>query len=91
MWSYIENTRDLIQDLWKRVQTVLSNMEKIQEVSETWQVPLFERRENKPENLIDLENKSERLIKRYDIIRKNGGIIHAMMQVGKVLININTE
>ena len=81
MWAYIDSTRDQIYDLWHRLQNAISNVDKIVEIGDTWQVPLFERREAKAENLIDLDNKSERINKRYEAIRKNGETIHQLIKV----------
>ena len=81
MWSYIDSTRDVINDLWTRLQGAVGNVDKIGEIGDTWQLPLFERREAKAENLIELENRAERVHKRYDTIRKNGHTIHQLIQV----------
>ena len=85
MWSYIDSTRELINDLWVRVQTVMGNIDKVCDIGDTWQVPLFERKEGKAENLIELENRAERVQKRYDTIRSNAHTIHQLIQVNNKL------
>lgn len=47
IWTYIESTRDMVQDLENRVQKAKDNVQKIKEIMEGWVSPLFERKENK--------------------------------------------
>ena len=80
-WEYIEETREKVRDLEQRVQKAKDNVEKIQKIMATWsKVPLFERKEGKNESLLNLEDRPDRLNKRYGEIAKEGDAIHALLK-----------
>lgn len=66
MWEYIEETRDKVVDLEKRVQQAKDNVEEIQKIMATWNtMPLFERKEPKHGCLLNFDDREERCHKRY--------------------------
>lgn len=87
MWEYIEKTRDQIIDLEKRVQQAKDNVEEVKTLMATWsKQPLFERKEDKYDTLLNLDDRKERLNKRYEEIKNIGEKIHGLLQVIKHLL-----
>ncbi|XP_062567134.1 dynein beta chain, ciliary-like [Saccostrea cucullata] len=81
VWDYIEKTRDQVIDLEKRVQQAKDNVEEIKMLMATWSKhPLFERKEDKHDTLLNLDDRKERLSKRYEDIKNIGQKIHALLQ-----------
>uniref|UniRef100_H3A2B2 Dynein axonemal heavy chain 9 n=1 Tax=Latimeria chalumnae TaxID=7897 RepID=H3A2B2_LATCH len=87
VWEYIQMIRDSIQDLERRVQKTKDNMEEIQNIMKTWVSPMFERKEGKKDTLLNLEERSERLEKRYSLIKESGTKIHALLKDNLGLFN----
>lgn len=57
-------------------------MEEIKKLMSTWsKTPLFERKEDKHETLLNLDDRKERLEKRYSNIKDIGKKIHELLQV----------
>ena len=82
LWDYIQETRDKVQDLESRVQKAKSNVEQLQKIMSTWsKCPLFERKEGKNESLLNLDDRDERLRKRYEEINQAGDKIHGLLKV----------
>lgn len=82
MWEYIQKTRDQVIDLESRVQKAKDNVEEIKNLMSTWsKTPLFERKEEKHETLLNLDDRKERLEKRYSNIKDIGNKLHAILQV----------
>lgn len=64
-WGYIETTRDLVRDLELRTQKCKDNVTEIQRIMATWNsCPLFERKADKHDPLLHIEDKETRLEKR---------------------------
>lgn len=82
LWEYIEATRDMVRDLEKRVQKAKDNVEQIVKIMATWsKIPLFERKEGKSEPMLNLDDRPDRLKKRYADISTNGAKVHALLKV----------
>ena len=82
MWEYIQKTRDQVIDLESRVQKAKDNVEEIKNLMSTWsKTPLFERKEEKYETVLNLDDRKERLEKRYTNIKDIGKKLHAILQV----------
>ena len=82
MWEYIQKTRDQVIDLESRVQKAKDNVEEIKNLMSTWsKTPLFERKEEKYETVLNLDDRKERLEKRYANIKDIGNKLHAILQV----------
>ncbi|XP_071954573.1 dynein beta chain, ciliary-like [Antedon mediterranea] len=81
VWEYIQKTRDHVQDLEKRVQKSKDNIESIKKIMEEWsKVALFERKENKTDSLLSLEDRESKITKRYNEITVAGEKIHALVK-----------
>lgn len=71
MWSYIEKIRDEVDQLAHRVIRAQKNLATIIKIVEQWSdVPLFQRQENKKENLLVIDDAVERVSKKYVLICK---------------------
>jgi dynein heavy chain len=91
-WAYIQETRDKVHDLEQRVQKTKDNVEQIQKLMATWsKLPLFERKEGKNESLLNLDDREERLKKRYDEIEKTGEKIHGLLNDNLELFKANND
>ena len=56
VWEYIESTRDKVRDLERRVRLVKANVEQMNNIMSGWsQSPLFRRKEDKKDTLLNLE------------------------------------
>ena len=83
VWEYIQETRDQVRDLEKRVQKTKDNVDLIKKIMEEWsKTPLFERKELKDVALLALDDREERLNKRYGEITAAGERIHTLVKVG---------
>ncbi|XP_067673689.1 dynein beta chain, ciliary-like [Haliotis asinina] len=81
IWEYIQETRDKVHDLETRVQKAKDNVEKIQKIMTTWSKnPLFVRKEDKHDSLLNLDDRVERLQKRYGEIKTAGEQIHGLLK-----------
>uniref|UniRef100_A0A8C9SNB8 Dynein axonemal heavy chain 17 n=1 Tax=Scleropages formosus TaxID=113540 RepID=A0A8C9SNB8_SCLFO len=79
IWDYIQKVRDMVRDLERCLQKVKDNVEVIQNIMKTWMSPIFERKEGK-DTLINLDDRTERLEKRYSYIRDSGNRIHSLLK-----------
>lgn len=82
VWEYIQKTRDQVIDLESRVQKAKDNVEEIKKLMSTWaKTPLFERKEEKHDSLLNLDDRKERLEKRYTNIKGLGDKLHDLLKV----------
>uniref|UniRef100_A0A3B3RIQ7 Dynein axonemal heavy chain 17 n=1 Tax=Paramormyrops kingsleyae TaxID=1676925 RepID=A0A3B3RIQ7_9TELE len=81
IWEYIQEVREAVHDLEKCLQKVKDNVEEIRNVMKTWVSPIFERKEGKKDTLINLDDISDRLEKRYTQFRDSGDRIHSLLKV----------
>lgn len=82
VWEYIQETRDQVRDLEKRVQKTKDNVDQIKKIMEDWsKTPLYERKELKDIALLALDDREERLNKRYGEITSTGEKIHSLVKV----------
>ncbi|XP_071797739.1 dynein beta chain, ciliary isoform X1 [Asterias amurensis] len=81
VWEYIQETRDQVRDLEKRVQKTKDNVDQIKKIMEDWsKTPLYERKELKDIALLALDDREERLNKRYGEITSTGEKIHSLVK-----------
>ncbi|XP_064179132.1 dynein heavy chain 9, axonemal [Anguilla rostrata] len=80
IWDYIQQVRDAVHDLESRLQRTKDNVGEIQNIMKTWVSPLFERKEGKKDTLLNLDDRPERLEKRYSHIRDSGNRIHSLLK-----------
>ena len=82
MSEYIESARDLVHDLEMRVQKAKDNVDKLKKIMATWsKTSLFERKEGKNESLLNLDDRKDRLEKRYTDIEAAGQQLHQLLEV----------
>ena len=82
VWDYIETARDMVHDLEMRVQKAKDNVEKLQKIMASWsKTSLFERKEGKNESLLNLDDRNDRLKKRYNEIEAAGQQLHTLLDV----------
>ena len=82
MWNYIESTREKVHDLETRVQKSKDNVEEIKKIMTTWsKTPLFERKEDKNDILLMLDDREDRINKRYTDVKTCGDKVHELLKV----------
>lgn len=81
IWEYIQDVRDAVHDLEKRLQRTKDNVEEIHSIMKNWIHPIFERKDGKKDTLLNLEDKQECLEKIYGQIRTSGAKIHYLLKV----------
>nr|CAB3238531.1 dynein beta chain, ciliary-like [Phallusia mammillata] len=80
-WDYIRNCHEVVSNLESRVQKSKDNINKIHEIMDKWsEVPLFERKDDKRDILLHLEDREDRLGKRYVAIHADGEVIHKLVK-----------
>lgn len=81
-WSFISTTKDLVHDLVHRVSRAKENCKAIQSMMKGWsKQAMFCRKDNKKGSLIQLEERGERVNKKYSSMKKDGDSIHQLVQV----------
>ncbi|XP_043925657.1 dynein axonemal heavy chain 9 [Protopterus annectens] len=80
VWDYIQTLKDNVHDLEGRVQKAKDNVEEIQNIMKTWVSPIFERKDGKKDTLLNLDDRSERLEKRYNLLKESGEKIHTLVK-----------
>uniref|UniRef100_A0A671UN02 Dynein axonemal heavy chain 11 n=1 Tax=Sparus aurata TaxID=8175 RepID=A0A671UN02_SPAAU len=81
-WSFISTTKDLVHDLVCRVSRAKENCEAIQTMMKGWsKQAMFCRKDNKKGSLIQLEDREDRVNKKYSLMKKDGDSIHKLIQV----------
>ncbi|GAB1599188.1 dynein beta chain, ciliary [Argonauta hians] len=81
IWDYIEKTKGMVYDLESRVRNSKENVKKIEQLMSTWsKTPLFERKEDKFGSLLNLDDREERLKRRYKEIEEAGEQIHRLLK-----------
>ncbi|XP_066292954.1 dynein beta chain, ciliary-like [Branchiostoma lanceolatum] len=79
VWEYIQETRDMVHDLETRVFKAKTNLENVQKIMEQWcTAPLYERKDGKETSLLNLDDREERLAKRYAETKESGNKIHEL-------------
>nr|XP_054501017.1 dynein axonemal heavy chain 17 [Agelaius phoeniceus] len=79
--EYIQEMRETLHDLQKRVQTAKLNLQSITQLMEDCSAtPLFGRKDNKETALLDLEGKENAITQRRALIESTGEKIQAMVK-----------
>ncbi|XP_029444925.1 dynein heavy chain 11, axonemal [Rhinatrema bivittatum] len=72
-WDYIVKVKDLVHDLECRVQQTKDNLSIVQQIMKTWaEQGLFSRKDNRKDALLNLEDKGDRVAKKYKLIEEDG-------------------
>ncbi|XP_053544923.1 dynein axonemal heavy chain 9 [Bombina bombina] len=87
VWEYVQQVRDSVHDLERRVQKTRDNIDEIQAIMKTWVLPIFERKDAKKDSLLNLDDRNDRLEKRYNLIRESGSKIHALLKENMTLFS----
>lgn len=80
--SFINATKDQVQNLVCRVTRAKENCEAIQSMMKKWsKQAMFCRKDNKRGSLIQLEDREDRVNKKFSSMTKDGELIHELLQV----------
>ncbi|XP_071325394.1 dynein axonemal heavy chain 11 isoform X2 [Trachinotus anak] len=86
--SFISTTKDLVQDLVGRVSRAKENCEAIQSLMKGWnKQAMFCRKDNKRGSVIQLDDRGDRVNKKYGSMKKDGDSIHELVQENMVLFH----
>lgn len=81
-WSFISTTKDLAHNLVGRVSRAKENCEAIQSMMKGWsKQAMFCRKDNKKGSLVQLEDRGDRVNRKYSSMKKDGDSIHKLVQV----------
>uniref|UniRef100_A0A3P8V3P1 Dynein axonemal heavy chain 11 n=1 Tax=Cynoglossus semilaevis TaxID=244447 RepID=A0A3P8V3P1_CYNSE len=84
--SFISTTKDLVQHLAGRVSRAKENCEAIQFLMKEWsKQTMFCRKDNKKGSSIQLEDRGDRVNKKYSAMIKDGDTVHELVQENLVL------
>ncbi|XP_006886407.1 PREDICTED: dynein heavy chain 17, axonemal [Elephantulus edwardii] len=91
VFEYIQETREILHDLQTRMQRAKQNVEMISQAMKEWSTnPMFERKDNKKDALLDLEGRLLTLNKRYTVVKDTGLRIQAMVAENAELFKADT-
>ncbi|XP_063574371.1 dynein axonemal heavy chain 17 [Pongo abelii] len=91
VFQYIQEVREILHNLQNRMQKAKQNIEGISQAMKDWSAnPLFERKDNKKEALLDLDGRIANLNKRYTAVRDAGVKIQAMVAENAELFRADT-
>nr|XP_018673081.1 dynein beta chain, ciliary [Ciona intestinalis] len=80
-WDYIRTCRNKVTDLESRVQRAKDNVNMIHNIMDKWsEIPLYTRKEDKKDVLLMLDEREERLSKRYVSIHEDAQEIHKLIK-----------
>ncbi|XP_062979874.1 dynein axonemal heavy chain 11 [Elgaria multicarinata webbii] len=91
-WEYIEFVKAKVHDLEQRLQKSKDNVKIIQQILKCWmEQPLFSRKDNKKEALLNLEDKDDRLAKKFMSFQEDGYRIHRLVEENLMLFKADPE
>nr|XP_031541762.1 dynein heavy chain 17, axonemal [Vicugna pacos] len=80
VFEYIQEMREILHNLQNRIQKAKRNVEGVSQAMKDWSAnPMFERKDNKKEALLDLDGRVTNLTKRYTAVKDAGLKIQAMV------------
>lgn len=75
--EYLKNLRDPVERLQQRMQKTQFNLSEIKRITSTWvKQPLFERKDGKKDSVLCLNERSNRVAKRYSEIEIASNTVH---------------
>ncbi|XP_077869744.1 dynein beta chain, ciliary-like [Saccoglossus kowalevskii] len=90
--EYIHETKDLVKDLQKRVESAKFNVDRIKKIMAEWsKTPLFERKELKDSALLGLDDRVDRIKKRYADIEADGEKIRDLVKQNMELFKADAD
>ncbi|XP_048222854.1 dynein axonemal heavy chain 17 [Perognathus longimembris pacificus] len=91
VFEYIREMREILHNLQNRMQRAKQNVEGIIQAMRDWSTnPLFERKDNKKEALLDLDGRVVNLNKRYTAVKEAGVKIQGMLAENAELFKADT-
>ncbi|XP_015255846.1 PREDICTED: dynein heavy chain 11, axonemal [Cyprinodon variegatus] len=84
-WSFVQSTKELVQDLAYRVSKAKKNFDTIESVIKGWSKTTMYTRQDKKGSLIQLEGRKEHVIKKYSSMKTDGDHIQQLIQKNMVL------
>ncbi|XFF88688.1 hypothetical protein AB1E18_014907 [Capra hircus] len=91
VFEYIQEMREILHNLQNRIQKAKQNVEGISQAMKDWSAnPMFERKDNKKEALLDLDGRVANLSKRYAAVKDAGLKIQAMVAENAELFRADT-
>ncbi|GAB5581369.1 dynein axonemal heavy chain 17 isoform X1 [Prionailurus iriomotensis] len=89
--EYIQDLREILHNLQNRMQKAKQNIDGISQAMKDWSAnPMFERKDNKKEALLDLDGRMVNLNKRYTAVKDAGVKIQAMVMENAELFRADT-
>nr|XP_060503678.1 dynein axonemal heavy chain 17 [Panthera onca] len=89
--EYIQDLREILHNLQNRMQKAKQNIDGISQAMKDWSAnPMFERKDNKKEALLDLDGRMVNLNKRYMAVKDAGVKIQAMVMENVELFRADT-
>ncbi|XP_069504355.1 dynein axonemal heavy chain 11 [Ambystoma mexicanum] len=90
-WDYILKMKDIIHDLHQRVQQSKDNITTIRKLMKLWaEKPLFSRKDNRKDALLNLDEKADRL-KKYTVMQDDSCRIHALVEENLKLLKAESS
>uniref|UniRef100_A0A8C9JNR1 Dynein axonemal heavy chain 17 n=1 Tax=Panthera tigris altaica TaxID=74533 RepID=A0A8C9JNR1_PANTA len=89
--EYIQDLQEILHNLQNRMQKAKQNIDGISQAMKDWSAnPMFERKDNKKEALLDLDGRMVNLNKRYMAVKDAGVKIQAMVMENAELFRADT-
>uniref|UniRef100_A0A7M4FBW4 Dynein axonemal heavy chain 11 n=1 Tax=Crocodylus porosus TaxID=8502 RepID=A0A7M4FBW4_CROPO len=80
-WDYTEQVKTTVHHLEHRVQQSKDNIKTIQQIMNAWtEHTLFSRKDNKKQALLNLEDKGDRIAKKYKLLQEDSFRIHKLVE-----------
>ncbi|XP_058791425.1 dynein beta chain, ciliary [Phymastichus coffea] len=90
--DYMTELGSLLEDLYKRVKATQANVESIRSTIEPWtRMPLIERKDRRKDTLLCLEEREERVNKRYTEMRRAAEQIMQFLEENKKLFEVSNK
>lgn len=81
-WSFISTTKCRVQDLVHRVSRAKENCDSIHSLIKGWsKQAMFGKKDNRKGSLIQLEDRGDGVSRKYSSMKKDGDLIHELVQV----------
>ncbi|XP_006869595.1 PREDICTED: dynein heavy chain 17, axonemal [Chrysochloris asiatica] len=91
VFEYIQEMREILYDLQTRMQKAKQNIDAIAQAMKDWSAnPMFERKDNKKDALLDLDGRVTNLNKRYAAVKEAAVKIQAMVAENAELFKADT-
>lgn len=90
LWEYMTKLHDLVKNLQACIKATQTNITEIKNCMSVWRnIPLFERHHgSKKDSTLNLDDRIQRVNKRYDEIKQAATIVEDLLEKNRVLFNI---